>query len=233
MFIPEISDNPFGAPSANPNSHVNTGRIARLIRSARRTSRKLFLWVAALLLFAACQSIPSKPDAVFNLYRERMRNNQISEARELLSDASKSLLSEMEAKYKTDQPMENLALLNALDPEATATVMQNENTSVILQARTLKGGLRLIKLVRNDENSPWRIDLTEEINSLESFLKAREALDLIRAQAGEYAASLDAFNQQLGRIQVEEEPASPAPQPKKPVHPKPKPKPRRSVQKPR
>jgi hypothetical protein len=232
MFYFEIR-----APRANPDSLSNTRLIARLLTGSlsRRPGRGLALWLTTLVLFVACQAVPTKPEAVFNLYREKMRNNQIPQARELLTDSTRALISEMEAKYKTDQPVENLALLNALDPEAPVAVIQNEKTTAVVQARTLRGGLRLIKLSRKDETSPWQTDLTPEIKSLESFLKAREALDLIRAQAGEYAASLEAFNQQLGRIQAQEETSPPSsPQHKKPAPapPKPKPKPGRSVQRP-
>ena len=103
-----------------------------------------------------------------------------------------------------------------LDPVATPTVVKVEDTSAILQVRTLKGGLRIVRLVRKDPNSPWRIDLFEELKSLKTFLEASSALDLMREQAGEYAAAWKAFSDQLGRIQVPEPEAKEAPPPEPP-----------------
>jgi hypothetical protein len=106
--------------------------------------------------------------------------------------------------------------------------MKSEPTEALLQVKTLKGGLRLIHLMRTDPNSQWTIDISEELRALDSFLKARSALEAMRDQAGEFAASWKAFNQQLDKMHVTEPPPAPAPTPKptppKPVPQKPKPK---------
>jgi len=176
--------------------------------------------LAACLVIAAallgCELVPTKPDAVFVLYRDRMKAENLDQARELLSDESKNVVFELTSQFKLKQPPENLSALNVLDPVATPTVVKVEDTSAILQVRTLKGGLRIVRLVRKDPNSPWRIDLFEELKSLKTFLEASSALDLMREQAGEYAAAWKAFSDQLGRIQVPEPEAKEAPPPEPP-----------------
>ena len=93
-------------------------------------------------------------------------------------------------------------MLNVLDPVAAPTVVKVEDASAILQIRTLKGGLRIIRLVRRDPDSSWKVDFLEELKSLKTFLDASSALELMREQAGDYAAAWKAFSDQLGRIQV-------------------------------
>jgi hypothetical protein len=175
--------------------------------------------------------VPTKPDAVFVLYRDRMKAENLDQARELLSDDSKNLVFELISHFKLKQPPENLAVLNVLDPVAAPTVVKVEDTSAILQIRTLKGGLRIIRLVRRDPDSAWKVDILEELKSLKTFLDASSALDLMRDQAGDYAAAWKAFSDQLGRIQVPEppprekalqEPSRIKPTPKKKVKPAPK-----------
>lgn len=164
---------------------------------------------AAAVLFCGCQLVPTQPDAVFVLYRERMKTQNLDEARSLLSNDSRRLALELAAEHKLQQPPESLALLNALDPTAAPVVMKSEEMAALLQLRTLKGGLRLIRLIRKDPNSPWRIDMSDELRSLQSFLEARGTLDMIREQAGEYAATYKAFNNQLEKMHV-----TPPPPPK-------------------
>jgi hypothetical protein len=162
-----------------------------------------------------------------------MKSENVAEARKLLSDQSQQLIQEIIATYKMRQHPEDLALLNALDPVAAPVLMKSEATSALLQVRTLKGGLRLIHLVRKDPNSQWTIDLSEELRALESFLKARAALETLRDQASEYAASWKAFNRQLDKMHVvEPPPPPPKPAPPKPPAPKPKPKPKAKPTKP-
>lgn len=156
-------------------------------------------------LLAGCSLVPQKPDAVFLLYRDRMKAGNLAQARELLSDESRKLAVDVESAYRLRQPPENLALLNILDPVGPPVVMKEGDASALLQARTLKGGLRLIRLVRTDEKSPWKIDMVEELDALRVFLEARGALDMIREQAGEYAAFWKAFTDQLGRMRAPEE----------------------------
>ena len=160
--------------------------------------------LAGIAILGGCELIPAKPEAVFVLYRERMKAGDLKEARALLSDQSRTLAINLASKFKLNQPAENLALLNALDPVSPPLVMKQGDTYALLQARTLKGGLRLIHLVRADKKAPWKIDLVEELNALRKFLETRDALNMIREQAGEYAAFWKAFNDQLQRMKVPE-----------------------------
>lgn len=194
--------------------------------------------MALILALVSCQLVPTNPEAILDLYRERMKSQKIDEARELLSDDSKKLAIDLAARYKLQQPPEEIALMSSLDPGNHPSSMKVEDTQAFLQVRTLKGGLRVIRLVRQTADSPWKIDMKEELEELDAFLKGREALDLIRGQAGEYAASWKAFNDQLDRMDVKEPQAPPqqdlAPKPEKPVHHKVKPKPKkRADRKPR
>jgi hypothetical protein len=159
----------------------------------------------------------------------------LDEARSLLSNDSRRLALELAAEHKLQQPAESLALLNALDPTAAPVVMKSEEMSTLLQLRTLKGGLRLVRLIRKDPNSPWKIDIAEELRSLQSFLETRGSLDMIREQAGEYAATYKAFSNQLEKMHIPE-PPTPKPEILKPAVTKPpvpkqakKPKPKAKV----
>ncbi len=179
-------------------------------------------------ILASCQLIPSKPDAVFVLYRDRMRSENLTEARQLLDSESRKLVTSLESEYKLDQPPEALALLNALDPTATPVVMQTEDNLSLVQIRTLKGGQRTVRIVRKDSGSPWSLDISAELKSLKAFLDARNALEMMRDQAGEYAAGWRAFNEQMKRMPPSEPESAPAPPPKqhlqKPPAKKPTPK---------
>lgn len=187
-----------------------------------------FARLAGILVFVSglslgCQLVPSKPDAVFTLYRDRMKSDNVAQGRELITDESRDIAQKLASEYKLDQPPEALALLNALDPTATPTAMQSEDTLALLQVRTLRGGLRIIRMVRRDSAASWKLDMTEELKSLKSFLEARSALEMMKDQAGEYAASWKAFNDQLKRINPSEpEPPKMAP-PQKMTNPKPPP----------
>lgn len=169
------------------------------------------------MVIVGCQLIPTKPDALFVLYRDRMKADNVAEARDLLSDDSRELALKLAAEYGLRQPPENLALFNVLDPVATPNVVSSDDRSAILHMRTLKGGLRSVHVVRKDANAPWKIDITRDLRALQTFLQARGALDMIREQAGEYAASLKEFNSQLERMEVTEPvPAASASPPKPP-----------------
>jgi hypothetical protein len=149
-----------------------------------------------------------------------MKAQNLDEARSLLSNDSRRLALELAAEHKLQQPPESLALLNALDPTAAPVIMKSEEMSALLQLRTLKGGLRLVRLVRKDSNSPWKIDIAEELRSLQSFLETRGTLDMIREQAGEYAATYKAFSNQLEKMPITE-PPPPKPATLKPAATKP------------
>jgi hypothetical protein len=156
------------------------------------------------VLIVGCQLIPTKPDALFVLYRDRMKSDNVAEARSLLSDESRELALKLTAEHGLRQPPENLALLNVLDPVASPTVVSSDDRSATLHVRTLRGGLRSVQVVRKDANAQWKIDITGDLKALQTFLQARGALDMIREQAGEYAASLKEFNSQLERMDVSE-----------------------------
>jgi hypothetical protein len=169
---------------------------------SRGLVRLIGAFAAAALLFCGCELVPNQADAVFVLYRDRMKAQDLDEARSLLSNDSRILALKLAAEYKLEQPPESLAFLNALDASATPVVMKSEEMSTLLQIRTLKGGLRLVRLIRKDPNSPWRIDMSEELRSLQSFLEVRGTLDMIRDQAGEYAATYKAFSNQIGKMHI-------------------------------
>lgn len=168
--------------------------------------RILFLsvLVVGLVSLFGCQLVPRKPEAVFVLYRERMSAGKLGDARALLSNESRDLALKLAAKHKLRQPPESIALLNMLDPASPPLVVKEADNYALLQVRTLRGALRLIRLGRADAGSQWRIDISEELKGLHLFLEARGALDMIREQAGEYAAFYRAFSNQLERMTVTE-----------------------------
>jgi hypothetical protein len=180
----------------------------------------LFCIIAMVAALVGCDLTPSKPEAVFILYRDRMKSDRVDEARKLLTEESRNLATAAAAKYKLKQEPENLALLNVLDPMSVPLVMKEEDTEALLQLRTLKGGLRLVRLVRHDRKSPWHVDILAELKAFVDFLEVRSALDMMREQAGEYAASWKSFDNQLRRMHVVEAPPPPPPAvatPPKPV----------------
>ncbi len=137
----------------------------------------------------------------------------------MLSEDSRKLVTTLSAEYKLKEPPENLAILNVLDPVSAPAVLKTTDTLATLNVRTLKGGTRLIRLVRKDAGSPWKIDISEELGALESFLNAQKALDTMREQAGEYAKSWKAFSDKSGKSQAVEEPPAPAEPSKGPSKP--------------
>jgi hypothetical protein len=169
--------------------------------------------VSAAVLVAGCNLVPSRPDAVFTVYRERMKSDKIEEARELLVEESRTLAKTLESTHKLKQTPEDLALLNALDPVTAPSIAEATDTVAVLQVRTMKGGSRLVRLVRKDVKSPWQVDLSKELTSLHSFLETRRALEMLREQAGEYASTWKAFNDRLDQV------VQPEPAPMKPVQP--------------
>ncbi len=208
------------------------GDLARIGSRETSFTRVVLILVLVGGLLFGCQLVPSKPDAVFILYRDRMKSENLAQARELLSEESRNLAVTLESEYKLDQPPEALALLNTLDPTSLPTVMQSGDILALLQVRTLKGGLRLVRVVRKDATSHWNLDITEELKSLKAFLDARGALEIMKDQASEYAASWKAFNEQLKKMNpADTEPPKVAPQKLAPHKPVNKPKPRKGIPK--
>ena len=76
---------------------------------------------------------------VFVLYRDRMKTQNLDEARSLLSNDSRRLALEMASEHKLQQAPESLALLNALDPTAAPVVMKSEETSCSVAAKNAQG----------------------------------------------------------------------------------------------
>ncbi len=161
--------------------------------------------LAALLMFG-CDLVPSRPEAVFVLYRDRMKTEKLKDARQLLSEESRALSAKLTGEFKLREAPENLALLNVLDPVTPPLVTQAEADSALLQVRTLKGGVRLVRLIRAEPDASWTIDMSRELKALKKFLSTRRALETVREQAGEYATSWRAFSDQLGRMRVTEPP---------------------------
>ena len=163
----------------------------------------------AVLFLTGCNLVPNAPDGVFALYRDRMKSGNLEQARALLSEDSLKLISALTADYKLKEPPESMALLNALDPGSPPTVLKTTDSLALLNARTLKGGSRMVRLVRANADGPWKVDVSEELSAFQSFLQTQQALNMMREQAGEYAASWKAFNDRLGQMNVVEPPAPP------------------------
>lgn len=162
----------------------------------------------AMVLIYSCELTPTRPEDVFTVYRERMRRGEVIEARKLLFFESSSLALLLASKYKLDSPPENIAILNVLDPQTSPTPTVVEDTFALLNVRTIRGTPKMIRLVRQDAKSAWKINLNEELTALQTFLEAQAALETMREKAGDYAASWKAFNDQLERINIIDEPAS-------------------------
>jgi hypothetical protein len=209
LILPPTTWRPFQATVGNRLAGWGTG-----------LSWSVLALVSAVLL-CSCNLTPARPDAIFTVYRDRMKAENIAEARKLLTDQSRDLAVMLESTFKLRQSPEDLALLNAVDPVGPPVVIEKTDTLTLLQVRTLKGGVRSVRLTRPDSSSAWRIDLAQELASLESFLQASRALDDVRGQAGEFAATWKALSDRLGTIHVPEPPAVAAQPPKTPPKPKP------------
>lgn len=169
-----------------------------------RATLVCLLAIAALAAssLSGCQLAPRKPEDVFTVYREHMNAGRIDQARELLTPDSKELTARIAGDFTLTEVPEKLALFNALDPVSPPLIMKQGDNYTLLQVRTLKGGVRLVRLVRKDAQSPWKIDLSEELAALRRFLRARGILDMFREQAGEYAESWKAFTDQLEKMKI-------------------------------
>ncbi|MGO8880593.1 MAG: hypothetical protein ACLQMS_13915 [Desulfomonilaceae bacterium] len=217
---------------------TESSRSVSLYRAGSRTPILLVLILIGTVTFSllvSCDVTPVQPEEVFILYRERMNADKVQDARKLLSPDSLNLVKEIDEQYKLGQPPEKTALLNILDPLAPPTLVKMDEGLALLQVRTLKGRTRLIRLTKPDPKSPWKVDMTEELRSLQAFLEAKEALSGLQRQAGEFAASWKAFDNQLEKM------GGPEPEPKpqikeavrKPVKPKHTPKRPKKEEKPR
>ncbi|MFH0959758.1 MAG: hypothetical protein V1897_13760 [Pseudomonadota bacterium] len=153
-----------------------------------------------VIMMASCDMAPVKPEEVFVLCRERINSGNFLEARKLVSANSLNLVKQIEENYKLDQTPEHIVLFNIIDPVAPPILVKADDVTAVLELRTLKGGKRRIGLTRADQKSPWKVDITDELKSLQSFLVAREALSSLQQQAGEFAASWRALENQLQKM---------------------------------
>jgi hypothetical protein len=182
----------------------------------------LVLVVVAATCLVGCALTPRRADAVFGLYRDRMKGDKLAEARKLVTEESRSLAEELSTEFKLSQYPENLALLNILDPMSSPVMVKEEEDFALLQVRTLRGGLRVVRLVRKDARAPWQLDLAPELKALRTFLSLRDALEMMREQASEYSSSSRSFDEQLGRMHPpvpdtakRQPPSKPTPKPKR------------------
>jgi hypothetical protein len=180
------------------------------------------LAVVAATSLVGCDLTPRRPDAVFGLYRDRMKGDKVAEARKLVTEESRTLAEELSTEFKLSQYPENLALLNILDPMSAPVLVKEEDDFSLLQVRTLRGGLRVVRLVRKDARAPWQVDLAPELKALRTFLGLRDALEMMREQASEYSSSSRSFDEQLGRLHPlppdsakRQPPAKPTPRPRR------------------
>lgn len=172
----------------------------------------------ALSVIWGCHLAPRKPEDVYTVYREHMKSERLKEARELLTRNSRDLATDISEKFELSEAPERLALFNALDPASPPLIMKQGDNYTLVQVRTLRGGLRLVRLVRKDAQSPWKIDLSEELTALRRFLRLKGALEMFREQAGEYAESWKAFTDQLEEMTVRERAAPPSEKEKEPTN---------------
>ncbi len=162
------------------------------------------VWVITM---GGCDLVPQKPEAVFVLFRDRMKQGKVNEARTLLTMESNDLALSLKSKYRLrkdsaeeSKEPEDLALLNMLDPLGEPVVLKAGEEYAVLQVRTLKGGVVVVRLVKQDPKTGWKIDLKDELSALESHLVVQGAFGMVRDLAGEFAAALKAFNTQIERM---------------------------------
>ena len=173
----------------------------------------LFAVFAAVmcLCWSSCDLIPRKPADVFVVYRKRMINEQLGDARKLLSKSSLKLVKLLERDFNLEQAPEALALLNILDPTSPPLIKSSDDTTTILQVRTLTGGLRLVRVTRKSKDAHWKVDLTQELTNLKKFLTIRGALEQYRNQAGAFAGAWKSFVDQLEKMKGLRPPPPPMP----------------------
>src|SRR5271157_4165690 len=113
--------------SDNVKAHVRrTGRGEVVLRNKIRHRKSALegilpgrfaaVWflggLLAGLFLVGCNLVPSTPDALFVLYRDRMKSGNLDQARALLSDDSRRLVAALTVDYKLKEPPESMALLN-------------------------------------------------------------------------------------------------------------------------
>lgn len=206
---------------AHPRRHDICGHCSRPSKNRHgNASFALIIFISLAYMFQwGCELVPTRPEALFIVYRERMKSGNVTEGRKFLSEESRALALALATQYKLELPAEDFALLNILDPQSSPVATISEERLAVLQVRTLKGGVRMVRLTRENTNSPWKINIVDELKAFEAFLEAQSALEMMREKAGEYAASWKAFSDQLDRMTVTEDPAGraqPSRQTKKP-----------------
>lgn len=181
------------------------------ISSSRKTmTRKhhalkiLLSVIFAAVVLSGCDLAPAKPEEVFNVYRDKMKSGQLTSARQMLSPETLKIVERIESNHHLDQPSENIAVLNTLDPTLVPSIVKIEETQALLEARTLKGSNKPISLKRAGAKDKWKVDWVDELSQLENFLAARKTLDSMQEQAGEFAATWKAMDNQLGKKVVGE-----------------------------
>jgi hypothetical protein len=140
-----------------------------------------------------------------------MINEQLQEARTLLSEPSLELVKLLESTFDLKQPPESLALLSILEPTSPPLIKSSDDTTTVLQVRTLTGGLRLVQLTRSSKDSHWKVDLTQELSNLQKYLELRDALERYRGQAGAFAGTWKKFMEQLEKMKGLRPPPPPKP----------------------
>jgi hypothetical protein len=155
------------------------------------------------VLVVGCDLVPQKPDAVFVLFRDRMNQGKVTEARDLMTPESRDLALTLKTKYRLADEPETLGLLSSLNPESQPVVVKGGEDYAVLQVRRLSGDPVIVRLIREDPKAGWKIDLKEELQALESFLEGREALDMLRELSGDFADAWKNFYNQRKRIRGE------------------------------
>ncbi len=191
--------------------NINANFVDEFISSSRRAmTRKhnafkiLFFVILSAVVLPGCDLAPAKPEEAFNVYRDKMKSGQLTSARQMLSTETLNIIQRIESNHHLDQPSENIAVLNTLDPTVFPSVVKIEETQALLEAKTLKGTNKQINLFRSDSKGKWKVDWVYELNQLENFLAARKTLDSMQEQAGEFAATWKAMDNQLSKKAVGE-----------------------------
>ncbi len=160
-------------------------RVRRALTSpALLTVMMLLPTVAGLI---GCDLVPRKPESVYLLYKERMSEGKPEDARKLLTEESQTLIKKIASAYRLDDAPEKVALLNIIHPASKPSVEKRGKGYVLLSVMTLKGRSRLIRMVPEGKEGHWKIDMSEELNILNEFLKAKKMLDSLRELGGEFA----------------------------------------------
>ncbi len=181
------------------------GRLITWRNNIKTTTVSLRFMVRALLVaglavafLASCELVlvPQKPDAVFALFRDRMKQDKVTDARVMLTTESQDLAMSLKSRYRLPDEPEQMALLSSLNPEAQPVVVKEGEDYAELQVRRLSGDIAVVRMTREDPKVGWKIDMTDELKSLEAFLEGKEALDMLRGLSGEFYGLGKAFRKQ-------------------------------------